>query len=247
MSKKLRLARFLVLFILTGLISCGSDESESILECVTATPDSVGNKPKVAARHSSPETLGLNLLVNGGLEDWIPLTYPIDIPKGWFCHNNINVKKNHDIYCDGYYSARMKSTEKGSTARIDQRIAVYPGQRIRIRFCYYVEQWKTKGARTYCYFRTDAAEQYNISADDLIAYYGKPTCYIIRGGGYNQTYLPHELYVWHVFDEVIEVPPTAYYFVFGVNSYYGTTIYVDDCWVIDVTDGTSTSIRPVTI
>lgn len=32
--------------------------------------------------------------------------------------------------------------------------------------------------------------------------------------------------VWQTFDETVEVPPTAHYFVFGVNSYFGTTIYV---------------------
>ena len=42
--------------------------------------------------------------------------------------------------------------------------------------------------------------------------------------------------VWQTFDETVEVPPTAHYFVFGVNSYFGTTIYVDDCWVMDVVD-----------
>ena len=31
-----------------------------------------------------------NMLVNGGLEQWLPLTYPYDMPKGWFCHNNTN-------------------------------------------------------------------------------------------------------------------------------------------------------------
>ena len=36
------------------------------------------------------------------------------------------------------------------------------------------------------------------------------------------------------FDETIEVPPSANYFAFGINSYYGTTIYVDDCWVTNV-------------
>lgn len=177
----------------------------------------------------------INLLENGGLEEWIPLTYPLDMLKGWFCHNNSNVKKERQIVCEGNYSAKMQSQEKGSTARIDQRIAVSPGQKIRIRFSYYVEQWKDKGARTYCYFRTDAAEKYNISADELKAFYGQEQYYTIRGGGYGKTYLPHELGIWQIFDETVEVPPSAYFFVFGVNSYYGSIIYVDDCWVTDVT------------
>ena len=47
-------------------------------------------------------------------------------------------------------------------------------------------------------------------------------------------YLPHKLNVWLQFDETIEVPRAAYYFEFGVNSYYGTTIYVDDCHITDI-------------
>ena len=58
------------------------------------------------------------------------------------------------------------------------------------------------------------------------------------GGGYGKTYLPSDLNVWQTFDETVEVPPTAHYFVFGVNSYFGTTIYVDDCWVMDVIETT---------
>lgn len=176
-----------------------------------------------------------NLLENGGLEKWVfPSRY--DMPSGWFHHNNTNLKKERKIICEGNYSVKMQSQKKGSTAQIDQRIAVSPGQKIRIRFNYYVEQWKSNGARTYCYFRTEAAEKYNISADELQAFYGKEQYYIIRGGGYGKTYFSHDLKVWNTFDETVEVPPTAHYFVFGVNSYYGTIIYVDDCWVTNVTE-----------
>lgn len=174
-------------------------------------------------------TEGPNLLTNGGLEKW--MTHYYDMPSGWFCHNNSNVKKDWKIVCEGKYSARMSSFEKGSTATIDQRVPVIPGGKIRIRFCYYVEQWKANGARTYCYFRTESAEKYNIPNSELNTLYDKATYYIIRGGGYGLSYLPHELRVWRQFDETITVPPTAKYFVFGINSYYGTTLYVDDCSV----------------
>ena len=176
---------------------------------------------------------GPNLLENGGLEKW--RSYNYDMPSGWFCHNNYNVKKNWKVVFEGKYSARMQSKEKGSTATIDQRVPVEPGSKLKIRFYYYVEQWKTNGARTYCYFRTESAEKYNIPNDELNAFYDKATYYIIRGGGYGLSYLPHELNVWQKFEETITVPPTAHYFVFGVNSYYGTTIYVDDCSVINWT------------
>ena len=180
----------------------------------------------------------VNLLLNGGLEQWVdPQTAdPYDIPEHWFRHNNLNVRKNNNIVTEGIYSAKMESLETGSTARVDQRVPITPGSRIRIRFSYYVEQWKSKGARTYCYFRTRAAEASNISAEELKDFYGQEAYYIIRGGGYGLTYLPHDLNVWQTFDETIEVPPTANYFVFGVNSYHGTIIYVDDCYVIEVSE-----------
>lgn len=187
----------------------------------------------------------INLLVNGGMEKWQMFSY--DIPDGWLCHNNNNVRKEHKIVYEGQYSAKMQSRESGSTATVDQNIPVEPGGKIRIRFHYFVEQWKSKGARTYCYFRTRAAESSTISADELKEFYDKETYYVIRGGGYGLTYLPHDLNVWQVFDETIDVPPTATHFVFGVNSYYGTTIYVDDCWVIDVSEHFTTGIKPISL
>ena len=181
--------------------------------------------------------IGENMLLNGGLEEWMdPLMIQYDTPEHWSQFNNYNVRKNDVIVSEGIYSAKMESLETGSTARVAQRIAVTPGSKIRIRFSYYIEHWKSRGARTYCYFRTGAAEAYNISAADLKEFYGQDAYYIIRGGGYGLTYLPHDLNVWQTFDETIEVPPTANYFVFGVNSYHGTTIYVDDCYVIDVSE-----------
>jgi hypothetical protein len=181
--------------------------------------------------------IGENLLLNGGLEEWMnSVIVQYDTPEHWSLFNNYNVRKNDVTVSEGIYSAKMESLETGSTARVAQRIAVTPGNKIRIRFSYYIEQWKSRGARTYCYFRTRAAEASNISAADLKEFYGQDAYYIIRGGGYGLTYLPHDLNVGQTFDETIEVPPTANYFVFGVNSYHGTIIYVDDCYVIEVSE-----------
>lgn len=176
---------------------------------------------------------GKNLLKNGGLEDWLFFA-PNDMPEYWLHHNNNNVEKNWKVVSEGKYSAKMQSKKTGSTATIDQNVPVEPRSMIRIRFHYYVEQWKDKGARTYCYFRTRSTESSTISVDELKAFYDKNTYYIIRGGGYGLTYLPHNLDIWQEFDEIIEVPPTATYFVFGVNSYYGTTIYIDNCSVTEI-------------
>lgn len=172
-----------------------------------------------------------NLLENGGLEQWVITDY--HQPEGWNKHKNLNVVQDSIVVFEGNYSARMESQKSGSTARIDQKIPVTPGSRIRIRFSYFVEKWKKSGARTYCYFREQSTESSNIPASELQELYTNDEYHIIRGGGLGKTYLPHELGVWQTFDEAITVPPTATWFEFGVNSYFGTTIYVDDCHVIE--------------
>ncbi len=178
-----------------------------------------------------------NLLMNGGLEIWDSSV--VAKPEGWSVSNNGFVRRDSTIVSEGTLSAKMMSEESGNTARLEQLIPVTPGQKIRIRFSYYIEQWKSKGARTYCYFRTRKAAASNLSADELHAFYSDAEYYIIRGGGYGLTYFPHELDVWQTFDETITVPPTANYFVFGINSYQGTTIYVDDCSIVSVSEQTS--------
>lgn len=242
---KKKTAYCIIIITLALFSSCEKQEYEEVKEDVkfafAATDTESDNEGN--SRGNSTEQ---NLLVNGGLEEWSTFITP-EMPKGWSLPHNLFVKQNRTIVYEGCSSAKMQSNEKGETARLEQKIMVIPHEMLKIRFRYYIEKWKSKGARTYCYFRTDAAEKYNISADELESFYGKDTYYIIRGGGYGLTYFPHELNVWQTFDETIEVPPTANYFVFGINSYYGTTIYVDDCWVIDVTDQTSTDIRPVTM
>ena len=234
----------IVFFSLSVLLSCDK-EDDGIM--VGGNDDSF--EPFITYTDENHQSSNIhedqNLLQNGGLEKWSWIAYPYDVPERWSYYTDGNIKKNREVVYEGQYSAKMQSIEKGNTARIEQKIEVSPGHQLRIRFHYYVEQWKSKGARTYCYFRTESAEKYTISADDLQAFYGKATYYIIRGGGYNQTYLPHDLKTWLTFDETIEVPPSAQYFLFGVNSYYGTTIYVDDCWVIDVTEQIPTGIRDV--
>ena len=242
-----RLKSFILLFFVMTLSCCETEYYEDLSVEKNAVPQSSLSFNTTSSAQSRGETTEQNLLENGGLEEWNMLFTSYGMPTGWLCHNNTNVRQNHKIVYEGSYSAKMQAQEKGKSAILDQLIAVYPGQKIRIRFHFYVEQWKSKGARTYCYFRTAAAEKYNISADDLQSFYDKATYHVIRGGGYNLTYFPHELNIWQTFDETIEVPPTAYYFVFGINSYFGTTIYIDDCSIMDVTMQMPTGIKDVSI
>ena len=218
---KKAIINFIFLFLL-GVVGCTKDKVDT---------DPAGQIP--AVNDGIVFIDGPNLLKNGGLEVWDHSTY-YDIPYEWYCHNNHNVKKNIEKVFEGFYSARMKSVKSGSTARIDQLVPVSPGYKIRIRFKYYVSKWEENGARTYCYFRTRQAESSNIPIAELRNFYSNEEYYIIRGGGYGLKYLPHALHTWLTFDETITVPPTANYFVFGVNSYYETTIYVDDCCVCEL-------------
>lgn len=172
---------------------------------------------------------GDNLLENNSFEEIVFMED--NIFKGWSCHNNSNVVRSNDFAYDGKYSAKMSSKETGNTAIVNQVVEVIPNSVIRIRHHYYIKQWKDKGARMYCYFRERHAESSTLSNDYLKEFYDAKTMRIIRGGGYNLTYFPHTLNQWLLFDETITVPPDANYFVFEIHSFYGTTLYVDDCFV----------------
>lgn len=206
-----------------------------ILLLVGCTRDDGIVSPNQPATDSMPNDIdsisGENLLLNNGVEKW-EMDF-CEYPEKWLLpHGYCNkVTRNNSIVFEGKYSAKMKSPESGVTARIAQLIKVTPGCKIRIRFNYYVVQWKTNDARTYCYFRTGHQESTNISIADLRSIYSNDEYYIFRGGGYGKTYLPHTTNTWLVFDETITVPQNANYFEFGINSYYGTTIYVDNCYV----------------
>ncbi len=216
----------ILLFSIALLLGCTRDEYDGLDLIQTHPNDSSGIVQGID---------GPNLLLNGGVEEWISLpSYYYDSPNNWLCHNNYNVKRCHDIVYEEYYSAKMESVESGVTATIDQVVPVTPGSEIRIRFRYFVANWKENGARTYCYFRTGPAEATNIPISDLRDFYSSEEYNIIRGGGRGISYLPHQLNTWLIFNETITVPPTATYFVFGVNSYYETIIYVDDCFVGEI-------------
>lgn len=211
--------------VCVAVVGCARDDYDE---------NATGSDTVINDNNGEDITDGQNLLANGGLEIWD--SSAVAKPEGWSVSNNGFVRRDSTIFSEGTLSAKMMSEESGNTARLEQLIPVIPGQKIRIQFKFYIEQWKSKGARTYCYFRTRAAQASNLSADELHAFYSDAEYYIIRGGGYGLTYFPHELDVWQTFDETITVPPTANYFVFGINSYQGTTLYVDDCSIVSVSE-----------
>ena len=203
-----------------------------ILMAIGCTRDDSINSPDQSTTDGTPNGIaGENLLLNNSVEEWDyngcehPLYWLI--PSG----DCDKVTRNNRIVFKDRYSAKMNAPKSGVTARIAQLIKVTPGCKIRIRFNYYVEKWGSNGARTYCYFRTGHQEATSISIADLRSIYSNDEYYVFRGGGYGKAYLPHTENTWLVFDEIITVPPTANYFEFGINSYYGTIIYVDDCYI----------------
>lgn len=212
----------IIIFLVIG---CTADDDAISSE--QHTIDSIDSTP------NGGSIAGNNLLLNNGVEVWN--TLDCVFPKYWLppegdCYR---VTRNQDVVFDGQFSAKMKAINTGTTARIHQLVEITPGCKIRIRFNYYIEQWNTNGARTYCYFRTGPAENTSMSIADLRSIYSDAEYYIFRGGGYGKAYLPHTLNTWLVFDETITVPQNANYFEFGINSYHGTTIYVDNCYVIE--------------
>lgn len=172
-----------------------------------------------------------NLLINGNCEDWNSFISPNGALIHWFNPGNKNIGKDNNTIYEGRYSARL-SAYKGETAILNQRVEVIPGHRLRICHHYYIEKGKKNGARMYCYFRTTPTN--NIPNNELNEIYDKQTLQIIRGGGYGLSYFPLETGQWKTFDYIITIPPTARYFVFEIHSYYETTIYIDDCYVIDL-------------
>ena len=179
------------------LVGCEKQKYEDFVE---PEPDPINIIPYPDEDNNIDE--GQNLLVNGGLEEWESLWLP-EMPKGWSIPSNTYVKRDYSVHFEGKCCAKMQSLEKGKTARLEQKIQVTPNRRIRIRFHYAITQWKDKGARTYCYFRTRSAESSTISSEALNYFYDAYTLRIIRGGGYGLTYFPHELNKWLTFDEII--------------------------------------------
>ena len=220
----------IICVLMSFCISCGADDNDVLVPQNTIQDD----VDKGDDNSTSDDKIeGPNLLLNGNLEKWGNVFWGMgNCPEGWSLPSNDYTKNEKVIVYEGQNSVKLQSLEKGVTARLEQKIMVNSGSKIRILFHYFINQWQSKGARTYCYFRTGSAEKYNISAEDLKAFYGEKVYRVIRGGGNNLTYFPSNMNVWQVFDETIEVPPTATYFVFGINSYLGTTIYVDDCYVM---------------
>lgn len=218
---------FHILIIFLFFVGCTRDENAILTR--EPTIDSVVSSP-----NSNIDWItGENLLLNNGVEIWniLGCVSPTDwLPPHGDCNK---VTRNWNVVYEGRYSAKMKALEKGVSARIAQLVKITPGCKIRIRFNYYVEQWKTNGARTYCYFRTGPAENTSMSIADLRSIYSNDEYYIFRGGGYGKAYLPHTLDTWLVFDETITVPSNANYFEFGINSYLGTIIYVDNFYVVE--------------
>ena len=234
----------IVLFVSVILFGCTREDNDDAFRGQSPANDSDPISDSVVHDYVFD---GPDLLKNGGLEQWNWDVYYQ--PAEWSPIDENNIKLENQIVFEGILSAKMKSQKTGETARLAQLIPVTPGSKIKIRFSYYVEQWKAKGARTYCYFRTRAAQSSNISVSELREFYTDEEYYILRGGGRGLTYLPHDLNIWQTFEETINIPPTAQYFEFGVNSYFGTTIYVDDCHVIEgrLSDGGSTPWRGDTV
>lgn len=177
----------------------------------------------------------MNLLTNGNCERWTSsmFTGNSSYLDGWSMkENHSSLFKESEVVYEGKYAAKLCTPKSGITAFISQKVSVSPGHRLRIFFRYYLEHGSGNNARTYCYFRENSNS--NISVDKLDTFYDDKTLNIIRGGGYGLSRFPSETGVWKTFDYVITTPAIAYYFVFEIRSYFGTTIYVDDCYVIDL-------------
>ena len=175
----------------------------------------------------------MNLLRNGNCEEWEIFSGRSYYLDGWSMkENNGTLFKENKIVYEGKYAAKLCTTRSGITAFISQKVDIHPGHRLRLFFRYYMEYVSGNGARTYCFFRESSSS--NIPADVLETFYDDKTLNIIRGGGYGLPRFSSENRVWKTFDYIITAPAIANYFVFEICGYFGTTIYIDDCYVIDL-------------
>lgn len=173
----------------------------------------------------------MNLLENGDCEKWY--NWESEYLSGWSLRDNHgSVQEECNIVYEGECSAKLSSPKSGITASVSQCVSVSPGHHIRIYFHYYIKNCSGTKPRMYCYFREDSSK--NIRNDILSTLYDSNTMMIIRGGGYGEPNFPLNLGEWNLFDYVIQVPAIANCFVFEVHSYIGTTMYIDDCYVVDL-------------
>ena len=190
------------------------------------------------SEHSSDRfewTSVINLLENGNCENWTNgLTGLYHYLEGWSLRDHHgSIFQEYDKVYEGMYAVRMSSPQTGITASVSQKIKVLSGHNLRIRFHYYIEKTCTgTKPRMHCYFSEEGAG--TISDDVLSTFFDEGTWGIIRGGGYGLSYFPLNYGEWELFDYTIQVPAIADYFVFEIHSYAGTTMYVDDCWVVDI-------------
>ena len=175
----------------------------------------------------------MNLLENGDCEKWYA-GMDGDYLYGWSAkETQRTLFQESKIVCEGDFSAKLHSYQAGITAFISQKINVAPGHHIRIYFHFFLTSFSGTAPRMYCYFRESASGN-RISNEILGEIYDENTLGIIRGGGYGLKHFPTCEGEWQVFDYTIQVPAIARYFVFEIHSYVGTTLYVDDCYVVDI-------------
>ncbi len=211
---------YLILFCCLTLV-CSS--------CVKEIEEDTDEQPPL----EEPTQL-MNLLTNGNCERWSGGIFGSkDYLDGWSMRTQQEcVFAEREIVYEGTASAKLCSPRTGITALISQPVSVVPGHRIRIVHHYLMDGESGNGARMYCYFRKSASS--NISNDVLRTFYDEDTLDIIRGGGYGIPRFSDTGGEWKLFDYTIRVPAIANTFVFEIHSYAGTTFYVDDCYVIDL-------------
>ncbi len=178
----------------------------------------------------------MNMLKNGNCEEWDSASSTgaeRHYLEGWSKRENKGtVFQESNIVYEGEYSAKLSSYQKGITSFISQKVDIKSRHRLRLFFRYRMDYTEGTGARMYCYFRENGSD--NISNDVLRTYYDDATYYIIRGGGYGLTKFPDTADEWKTFDYTITAPAIANYLVFEIRSYAGSTLYVDDCYVVDL-------------
>lgn len=205
------------------------------ISCIVEKGDEVESPPQMDLDQNDVPTQLMNLLENGNCEEWVGFLNvgSSHYLSGWSLRENKGcVSKESKIVYEGEFSAKLRSPASGITAFISQKVEVSPGHRIRIFHRYFIAEEVGNGAKMHCYFLVNSST--NVSNDKLVNFYDSKTLDIIRGGGYGLAKFPLEVGKWQTFDYTIKVPAIAHYFIFEIHSYASTTIYIDDCYVMDL-------------
>ena len=168
-------------------------------------------------------SLGQEMLLNGGFENWTDTTTPSDWSKAENTTQESTEKRT------GNYSAKMTGGTKDIAQTINNIVA---GDSYTITLWYKVESGDNTDARIWSYWKNSSNS--NIDNND------NDTEDAIRGP--NNNYLDNNNNVWTKYEATITAPTDASQFYFELRVYGSAVVYWDDLSFVHNTTGTDPTL-----